>query len=179
MARLNTCKESALSNTSLEALEPVRINGRLSEIYLQFANSEPALQAYLTMEAALKAGSLSEREIECIKLLVSELTNCEFCLSIHTVKSRAAGLDLTEQRAIRRGDTLEDERSQVLCELIRTLYGQRGVLAPDFLDRVRAAGFSDENLVDICMAYSTIVFTNMTNHINHSKSPLPPAPSLD
>jgi len=76
--RLSTCKESALSEATLAALAPVRQNGALAEVYLQFANSEPAIRAYLGMEAALQNGSLDDQELECIKLLVSELTQCEW-----------------------------------------------------------------------------------------------------
>ncbi len=155
------------------------MNGRLSEIYLQFANSEPALQAYLAMESALQAGSLNDRELECIKLLVSELTQCRFCLSVHTAKSKAAGLDASDQLAIRRGEPLQDARLNILCELVRTLHGTPGELEDALLTRVRKAGFSDKNLLDVTMAMSTIFFTNMTNHINRSESPLPPAPVID
>ena len=53
------------------------MNGKLADVYLQFANSEPALRAYLQMEHALKQGSLNTREIEAIKLWVSQQTGCE------------------------------------------------------------------------------------------------------
>jgi len=84
MARLNTTQEQDLNADTLAALESTRQRGRLADVYLQFANSEPAIKAYLTMEQGVRQGSLTEREIEAIKLLVSEINQCEFCIAVHS-----------------------------------------------------------------------------------------------
>ncbi len=178
MARLTTCKESALSASTLEALEHTRINGELAPVYLQFANSEPAVRSYLGMEAALRAGSLSDYELEAIKLLVSELTQCHFCLAMHTMKARKAGLDKQSQLAIRRGDELEDGRLNIMMKLVRALFTQTGKLDQALLDEARSSGVTDTQLVDLTMAMSTIFFTNITNHINDTEATLPVPPSV-
>lgn len=178
MTRLSTRKESALAADTLTALEPVRQNGQLAEVYLQFANSEAALQAYLGMEAALQKCSLDIRDIECIKLLVSELTFCQHCLSIHSFKAKKAGITEEQQLLIRQVKETGDARIDIIVRLVVSLVKQRQTLEQSLLDEARAQGLSDENLVDICMCVSTILFTNITNHINDSKSPLPAAPSL-
>lgn len=178
MARLTTCKESALSASTLEALEPTRINGELAPVYLQFANSEAALRSYLGMEAALRAGSLTDYELEAIKLLVSELTQCHFCLAIHTMKARKAGLDTESQLAIRGGDELDDSRLNIMMRLVRQLLAIPGKLDQTLLDEARRCGVTDEQLVDLTMAMSTIFFTNITNHINDTEATLPVPPSV-
>lgn len=178
MPRLSTCKESALSDATLSALAPVRTNGQLAEVYLQFANSEPALRTYLLMEAALQAGSLEAKDLETIKLLVSELTQCEYCLSIHTFKAGKVGITKDDQLLIRQAKPTGDKRTDSLVQLAKALFQQPGTLDQNLLDDARGAGLSDENLVDLCMAMSTIFFTNITNHINLSTSPLPAAPDL-
>lgn len=178
MPRLQTCNESTLSDATLSALEPVRMNGKLADVYLQFANGEPALRAYLVMEEALRGGSLSERDRECIKLLVSEMTQCEYCLSIHSFKSDKAGIDSETQSKIRRAVATGDAKLDVIVRLVTTLFRQPGAISDDLFQEARDSGLSDENLVDICMVMSTIFFTNITNHINVSKSSLPPAPKL-
>ena len=156
----------------------MRMNGRLADVYLQFANSEPALRAYLHMELALKQGSLSTREIEAIKLWVSQQTGCEYCLSVHAFKGRAAGLDADLQQSLRKGHEVGETRIDCLLKLARTLMTVPGKLSDDLLVEARSVGLSDENLVDLTMAMATIYFTNLTNHINDSISSLPPAPDL-
>jgi len=179
VSRLSTRSESALQAETLDALEPVRQNGRLSDVYLQFANSEPALRAYLTMESSLRAGSLSTADIESIKLLMSELTQCHYCLAIHSMKARHAGIDLPSQRAIRRGETLGVPRLDAMLAIVRALFRTPGVLDNQLLVAAREAGLSDEELVDITLVMSTIFFTNITNHVNDTEVTLPPAPSIN
>ncbi len=178
MARLSTCKESALSRATLDALEHTRINGQLADVYLQFANSEPAIRSYLQMEAALREGSLSDYDLECIKLLVSEFTQCHFCLSMHTMKARKAGVDKETQLAIRRGDSLKDKRLNAMMNIVQHLYQQPGTLDSALLEDARNSGITDTELLDITMAMSTIFFTNITNHINDTEVTLPAAPSI-
>jgi len=178
VSRLSTLSESDLSENATQALAGVRQNGKLSPIYLQFANSEPALLAYLGMEASLAAGGLNNREIETIKLWVSEYTGCEYCLSVHSWKGSAAGLSTEWQLLIRQGSPTGDERLDVLLVLMQQLFEVRGEIPDGLLGRVRAAGYTDQQLLDITMVISTIFFTNLTNHINASVSALPPAPPI-
>lgn len=154
------------------------MKGQIAPVYLQFANSEPALRAYLLMEAALQNGSLDGQDLESIKLLVSELTQCEYCLSIHSFKATKAGIAKDDQLLIRQAKPIGNKRIDSIVQIVQALFRQPGTLDQSLLDEARSAGLSDENLVDLCMAMSTIFFTNITNHINQSSSPLPAAPSL-
>jgi len=154
------------------------MNGRLSDVYLEFASSEAAIRAYLGMEAAIRGGSLSSREVEAIKLFISEHNACDFCLSVHTMKATAADLDSDEQLLIRQGKSVNDPRIDAIIEMLKTFIVDPGPLSDEQLAAARDAGLSDENLVDVTMAASTIFFTNITNHINDTLSPLPPAPAI-
>jgi len=122
VSRLATRKEQDLSAESLDMLEAVRMNEKIAPIYLQFANSETALRAYLHMEAGIREGSLDSREVEAIKLWVSEQTGCEFCLSVHTYKASQAGLEPAIQRAIRRSEATGDERLDCILKILLKRY---------------------------------------------------------
>jgi len=171
MARLNTVQEQHLSTETLAALEPAQQGGRLADVYLQFANSEAAIQAYLVMEQGVRQGSLSDREVEAIKLLVSEINQCDFCITVHSFKGRKAGLDMDAQKAIRSFATTGDNKLDSLLAIVRHFFQSPGVVPDSLLDQARQYGVSDEALVDVTMAVSTIFFTNITNHINDTKPP--------
>lgn len=178
MARLETRNESALSKDTLDLLKPTKINGKLAEVYLQFANSEPALAAYMKMEESLREGTLSNQELEAIKLAVSEHTQCDYCLSVHSMKARKAGLDKDTQLAIRRGNDTGIERINIIVQITRHFFHQRGPLPDSMIKNAKKQGFSDAQLIDIAMAVSTIFFTNITNHINDTEQTLPSAPAI-
>ncbi len=177
-ARLRTRSESDLEAETLAALAPVRMNGKLSDVYLQFANSEPAIRAYLAMERSLAEGSLPAKELECIKLLVSQQTRCDFCLAVHTMKAGALGIDTEQQLQVRRGEPTGDARLDAILAIVLAFFHRPGPIDESQLQAARDNGVSDQQLVDITMAVSTIFFTNITNHINDTPVTLKAAPKL-
>lgn len=178
MARLETREEASLSAECLASLEPTRMNGKIADVYLQFANSEPAIMAYLEMEASLRQSSLSDLEIESIKLLVSEINQCDYCLAIHTMKSRKAGIDAAMQMAIRANRETSNARVDALLGIVRAFFEKPGPISDELLLSARRVGLTDQELVDTAMAVSTIFFTNITNHINNSETTVPAAPPV-
>lgn len=169
MTRLETRAETSLEPATLDALEPVRTNGKLADVYLQYAASETALRAYLGMEAALQAGSLSNSEIEAIKILVSDCLGCDFCSTVHATKGRRAGLSGPVQDAIRAGKPTDDERLDAILNVVRTLLAEPGILSDELIAVAREASLTDENLMDLTLAAATIFFTNITNHVNDTR----------
>lgn len=179
MARLETRDEASLSSETLAALEPTRMNGKIAEVYLEFANSEPSTVAYLQMESSLRQSSLSEMEIESIKLLVSEINQCDYCLAIHTMKSRKAGIDKEMQMAIRGHRKTSNARVDALLDIVRAFFNQPGPISEQLLASARESGVTDQELVETAMAVSTIFFTNITNHINDTSVTVPKAPPVE
>ena len=178
MSRLTTPAESTLSDATLEQLEPFKLKGKIAPVYLQMGNSDAALSAYLSMETALKSSTLGSAEIETIKLLVSQITGCDYCLSIHHMKATVAGLDDEQKLKIRRRETLDDPRLDAIVKTVARFFEQPGALYDSEMQRLAAAGFSNAEMVDLVLAVSTIAFTNFFNHINKTQSPLPAAPLL-
>jgi len=179
MARLQTREESSLGTETLAALEPTRMSGKIADVYLQFANSEPAIMAYLNMEASLRQSTLSGLEIESIKLLVSQINQCDYCLAMHTMKSRKAGIDKNMQMAIRSHGRTENSRVDAILDIVRAFFKQPGPISEELLKNARANGLTDQELVEIAMAVSTIFFTNITNHINNTETTVPAAPPVE
>jgi len=178
MHRLTTRKEDDLEQPTLDSLEPVRMGGKISDVYLQFANSEGALRTYLQMEATLREGSLSDVELESIKLLVSEKNHCDYCLSVHDMKARKLGLDTQSRRSVRRAESTGNARIDAITSIANEFFNNPGPLTDGLVEKGRAAGLGDREFVDIGMAVATIFFTNIVNHMNDTQASLPPAPSV-
>jgi len=175
MPRLNTREESILSDECLQAMEPVRLNNKIPDLYLQFANSEPAVVAYLGMERSLLQFSLSELEIESIKLMVSQRAGCEYCLSVHSMKAKKLGMDESCQVAVRCNAPTPSARVDALLAIVSSFFEKPGVIDNELLDSARSVGITDQELVETSMVVSTTLFTNFTNHINDSVSVLAPS----
>lgn len=179
MARLHACGDAELSAELHDQLKSVVPGNKLPDVYRQMANSENALGAYLTMEASVRQSSLSEREVEAIKLAVSELNRCDYCLSVHTWKSDQAGLDRASQLSIRKGEPIGEDRLDMMVRIVRHFFKQPGNLPDALVAEARAAQLTDQNLLDLVLVASTIFLTNTFNHINDTELAFEPAPALD
>ena len=74
------------------------------------ALSPQVLKAVLNAEGVLGAGWLSKQELETIRLLVSELTGCDYRVAAHTVIGKMTGLSAESLRQIRAGEPTGDAR---------------------------------------------------------------------
>jgi len=186
MARLNSCSDEELTAAMVSRLESHTGSKKIAPVFREMGNSVTALDAYLTLEQSLSRCSLSTREIEAIKLLVSQINRCDFCLSVHSVKAKAAGIDADEQLAIRRlsdgklPDThgVDDIRLSAILNLVVSFFHNPGSVDKATLEDARKAGLDDANLMDIVAAVSTIFLTNIFNHINDTELVYPEAPAL-
>ena len=176
MGRLKQCDDDELTASLVERLRSHTGKRMVAPIFREMGNSPIALGAYLTMEQSVSNCSLTEREVEAVKLLVSEISQCAFCLSVHSAKALAAGLDTSEQLAVRREQKLGEERFDKLLELAGHLARSAGPFSTEQVNDARQTGLRDQNLVDLVLVVSTIFLTNAFNHINDSDLVLPPAP---
>ncbi len=179
MARLHTSTDQEMGAELCQQLDKVVPGNKLPPVYRQMGNSPEALSAYLAMEAGITAGSLEVREVEAVKLAVSELNKCDYCLSVHTFKAGKAGLDADAQRLIRQGRTTGEKRLDAIVAVARQFFLQPGTLPDEMMASVREAGITDQNLLDIVLATSTIFLTNTFNHLNDTELSFEPAPALD
>jgi uncharacterized peroxidase-related enzyme len=139
------------------------------------SNSPHALEAALNLDAALKKGSLSGREIEAIKLVVSEVADCDYCLAAHTMIGKMHGLDTPTMAALRQGLESGNAKLDALSSLARALVETRGPVPAETLEVVRRAGYTDAQVVDLLLAITSITFTNLFNRLNDTTLDFPPA----
>ena len=129
------------------------------------AHGPAALKAILQAEGVLASGSLSKQEQETIKLVVSELTGCEYCTAAHMVLGKMAGLKAEVLKNLRAGEPTGDPKRDALARFVRTLIRNSGTISDERFAEIRAAGYTDAHLVDISLAIALITFTNVFNRI--------------
>ena len=178
MSRLNALGSNATGRTAeLFAAVKARL-GKLPNAYDTIGSNSPvALEALLNFDAKLADTSLSKREIEVIKLAVSEVSGCDYCLAAHTLAGKAAGLSGDAILAARRGTPGGDAKLDALSTFVRDVTGSRGTVAQPVVDAVKAAGYTDAQVVDTIFAISSITFTNLVNRINDTALDFPKAPA--
>ena len=139
------------------------------------AHGPGALKAMLMADSVLAAGSLSKRDQETIKLVVSGVVGCDYCEAAHSLLGKLAGLKPDEIKNIRAGKPTGDLKRDALVGFVRTLAATSGTVSDAEFAAIKAAGYSDAQLVDISLAFASITFTNVFNRINDTDLDFPAA----
>lgn len=137
------------------------------------AHGPAALKAVLQADGALAGGSLSKQDQETIKLAVSKVAGCDYCVAAHSLLGKFAGLPQDVLKAIRDGQPTGDAKRDALVHFVSKLVRTSGTISQGEFDAIKAAGYTDTQLVDISLAIAVTVFTNVFNRINDTAVDFP------
>jgi len=137
--------------------------GSVPNIFRLVSNSPAALNGLTSLQGALGKGKLPPATRERIALAMAQANGCEYCLSAHTYTgTKFAKLDEAEIAANRKG-TSNDPKAAAAVEFTRALLNAQGSVAPDEVAKVRAAGYSDAEIIEIIAHVALNTFTNYVN----------------
>jgi alkylhydroperoxidase family enzyme len=86
-----------------------------------------------------------------------------------------AGLSQAAIKQIRLGRPTGDAKRDALVRFIRYLQHNSGTVSQDEFAAIKAAGYTDVQLVEISLAIAVIGFTNIFNRINDTTLDFPAA----
>ena len=177
MPRLHTISVSEATGHTAELFKGVKAAvGKVPNSYIGIGGNSPvALEAVLSLEASLKKSNLSARDIEVVKLVVSQTTGCDYCLAAHTLLSKKMGLDREAILALRQARPSGDARNDALTKFVLHMITTSGTVQTDVITEVKQAGVTDAQIVDVAMAVASIAFTNLFNRINDTTLDFPAA----
>lgn len=126
---------------------------------------QAALKSLFGIGAYLHKSSLDKRLLHLIYFRVSQINKCAYCLDMHYKDARAMGE--TEQRLYGLNAW---EESPYYSELERTAFAwaeavTRAVTIPESLHAEIQQHFTDQEIIDLTLAITTI---NTWNRINHA-----------
>ncbi|MEO9115795.1 MAG: carboxymuconolactone decarboxylase family protein [Gemmatimonadaceae bacterium] len=141
--------------------------GKVPNVYATMGTTAPNVLAHvLHTGEVLKQAQLSSRELEAINLAVSEASGCDYCLAAHTVIGKMAGYTAEQTHKLRSGSFDDDAKIDALVKFAIALVSTSNTLPVHAVDSVKKAGYSDRQIIEIILAVSSILFTNMFNRVN-------------
>ena len=136
-------------------------------------NSPAALEGYLGLNAALGKGTLGAKTGERIALAVAELNRCSYCLSAHSyLASNLAKLDAAEIDANRHGKS-SDPKAAAAVRFAAQVVGSRGHVSDAEVAAVKAAGYSNGEIVEIVLHVALNTLTNYVNEVAQTEIDFP------
>jgi uncharacterized peroxidase-related enzyme len=175
MSRLPVPALNAASGATAEVYAQIKkAVGSVPNTFAAIGAYRPdALKAILLADSVLASGTLSKRDQETIKLVISGVAGCDYCVAAHSLLGKLAGLKPDELKNIRDGKPTGDASRDALIRFVRILAESSGTVAAGEFAAIKAAGYSDAQLVDISLAFATTVFTNVFNRINDTAIDFP------
>ena len=137
------------------------------------AHGPAALQAVLAADGVLAKGTLSKQDQETIKLRVSTVAGCDYCVAAHSLLGKMTGLQPEVLKQVRAGQPTGDAKRDALVKFVDGLVRTSGTISQAQFDAIKAAGYTDAQLVDISLAITVTVFTNVFNRINDTAVDFP------
>lgn len=154
----------AAPSASQPLLEAVKKQiGSVPNLFRLVSTSPAALEGYLGLNGALAKGKLPAATRERIALAVAQINGCGYCLSAHTYLGKnVAKLDDVELAANRKGRS-NDAKANAAVGFAAKIAQSRGAVAASDVEAVRAAGYSDEQIVEII---AHVALNTLTNYVN-------------
>ena len=150
----------AASQPLLDAVE--KQLGVVPNLFRLIGLSPAALQAYLGFNGAL-GKALDVKTRERIAIAVAQVNGCDYCLSAHTYLGlNLAKIDASEIALNSQGAS-SDPKANAAVAFARKVAETHGSGVEVELEAVRAAGYTDAQIVEIVAVVAENIFTNMIN----------------
>jgi uncharacterized peroxidase-related enzyme len=147
--------------------------GVVPNLFRLVGSSPAALEGFLGLNGALAKGALEAPTRERIALAVAEVNGCDYCLSAHSYLGKnLAKLSDAEIAANRNGgstDTKADAAVRFAVKLVNT----RGHVSEADVKAVKAAGYTDEQVIEIVLHVALNTLTNYVNEVAKTEIDFP------
>ncbi|HTE29352.1 MAG TPA: carboxymuconolactone decarboxylase family protein [Chryseolinea sp.] len=133
--------------------------GKVPNIFVAFASSENGLENYFNF--LTQKNSLTYREREVVNLIVSQVNQCQYCLSFHSAIAARIGFSNEQILDIRANDIRFDKKLKAVAALAHNISLTKGKIAGDILLDFYEAGYDQGHLVDVVLAVGNISTFNL------------------
>lgn len=160
---------------SQEALKAVQqANGFIPNLIGVLANAPTALETYRTVGGINGRNSLTAEEREVVQITAAVVNGCGFCVAGHT-KIALKLLKMPEEvvnalRATSRIDS--DDKLDTLARFTLAVMLQKAKLTEAQLNEFFAAGYNQQNAIDVILGVSLATLCNYVNNI--AETPINP-----
>lgn len=151
--------------------------GFVPNLYAYFAKSDTALGDYLALQN--RKSTLRAKEREVINLVVSQVNDCRYCQSAHTVIGKMNGFSDEQILEIRGGQASFDPKLDALARFVKSLAVNRGKPEAAATGALFAAGYNEANLVDIIIVTGDKIISNYIHGVTQFAIDFPAAPVLE
>lgn len=144
--------------------------GRIPGLHGVLAESPGLLDAYYHLHNFFVESSFNKEELTVVWQTINVEHNCTYCVPAHTGIAHMMKVDPALTDALRNREPMPTEKLQVLHDTTLAMVRKRGELSDEEIAAFYAAGYEQQQLLEIILGLSQKVISNYVNHI--AKTPV-------
>ena len=173
MPRLTTPTRDAAPAASQPLLDGVfKTFGVIPNLFRVYALSPAALGSLLGLVGA-NSKLLDVKTRERIAIAVAQVNGCDYCLSAHTYIGTKLAKITPEDAALNRKGASTDAKAGAAVAFAAKVAELRGHVSDADIAAVKAAGYSEAQIVDIVALVAENVMTNYLNEVAQTEIDFP------
>lgn len=132
------------------------------------AESPAALKAYTGLAGAVAETTFSATEEQVVLMTTSFENNCTYCMAAHSTVSGMTGVPADVVESLRSGSSIADPKLNALAEFTRAVVQNQGLVDSSVTEAFLAAGYTNENILEVITGVAQKIVSNYTNHFAHT-----------
>ena len=167
MSRITVQSIESAPEASRPYLEKAKAkNGFVPNLLGVLANAPTAVETYLTVTEINSRSSFSLAEREVVQITAATNHGCTFCVAGHTAIAYKQGkLPEALVEALRQQRPLPDAKLDALAAFTRAVIARRGAVSPAELQAFRAAGYGEQQVLEVILGVSLATLCNFSNSL--------------
>lgn len=150
--------------------------GMVPNLYAVMALSETALGNYLAFQNAKT--TFSNKEKQAVNLVVSQVNDCHYCQSAHTLLGTMNGLTEEQTIEIRKGNASFDSKLNALVVLAKEITAKKGFASTESIDAFIKAGYTKGQVVELVFLVAEKTAMNYVHAITKVEIDFPLAKTI-
>ena len=143
----------------------LKSNGMIPGLHGVLAGSPQLFEAYQTLHQLFLDSSFNKEELTVVWQTINVEHACHYCVPAHTGIAKMMKVDDSITDALRNETPLADAKLEALRTLTLTITRNRGQVSQEELEAFYAAGYGEQQVLDIILGLSQKVISNYTNRI--------------
>ena len=139
--------------------------GMIPGLHGVLAESPQIFEAYQTLHQLFTDTSFNAEELTVVWQTINVEHECHYCVPAHTGIAKMMKVDDKITDALRNETPLENAKLEALRTMTLSVVRNRGNVSQEDLDAFYAAGYGEQQVLEIILGLSQKVISNYTNHI--------------
>ncbi|WP_144211494.1 carboxymuconolactone decarboxylase family protein [Shewanella donghaensis] len=144
--------------------------GMVPNLHGVLAESPNTFEAYQTLHSLFENSSFNAEELTVVWQTINVEHGCTYCVPAHTGIAHMMKVDGELTEALRNRTAMPTAKLQALHDTTLLMVRNRGMLSDAEMEAFFAAGYGQQQLLEIILGLSQKVISNYVNHV--AKTPV-------